>query len=77
MPKFYFDTIEKDRTGLDPDGLELADEAAARRMAWTCLTEVLADMRSPVEADLAFLIIVRDEQRTPIFQVAAQGGPPT
>ena len=41
------------------------------RMAWTCLAEVLADLRGPPEAPV--VIVVSDARREPIYEVVADG----
>ena len=71
VPKFFFDTLEGSRRDCDSEGLELVDERSARRMAWTCLAEVLADMREPPDAPI--VILVSDHLRRPIYEVVAGG----
>lgn len=71
MPLYYFDTIEGEALGRDPEGVELADETAARRMAWTSLSEVLADFRCTPERPL--VILVSDDRRRPLYEVVAYG----
>ena len=71
MPRYYFDTLEGGRRDRDIEGLELADDRSARRMAWTCLGEVLADMREPPDAPI--IIVVRDHLRRAVYEVVATG----
>lgn len=71
MPKYFFDTLEGGRWDRDPEGLDLEDERAARRMAWTCLAEVLADARQSPDAPI--VIVVSDGLRRPVYKVSAEG----
>ena len=71
MPRYFFDTLEGGDRDRDPEGLDLADEHAARRMAWTCLSEVLADLRDPPNGPI--IIYVSDDLRRPVYQVSAGG----
>lgn len=43
----YVGTITGGGLERDEDGVELVDDASARRMAWTCLGEELAVMTDP------------------------------
>ena len=71
MPRYFFDTLEGGNCDRDPEGLDLADEQAARRMAWTCLGEVLADLREPPATPI--VIYVSDHLRRPLYEVSAGG----
>jgi len=71
LPRYFFDTHEGGSRDCDPEGLELVDEQAARRMAWTCLAEALADMRESPRAPI--MIVVSDELRRPIYEIVAGG----
>lgn len=75
LPKYFFDTLESGNRDRDPEGLDLADERSARRMAWTCLAEVLADLREPPKAPI--VIVVSDDLRRPIYEVVARGDTPS
>lgn len=69
MPRFFFDTIALERTDRDPDGVELPDEQAARRMAWGCLSDLIADAGEPPDGTLS--ILVGDASRRPVYEVYA------
>lgn len=74
MARFFFDTHEGHVCCWDSEGLDLPDEASARRMGWTCLGEVLADLVKPPEAPV--VIVVSDRRKQPLYEVRAIAGPP-
>ena len=67
MPRFYFDLFN-DITAVDQEGIELPDEAAARKQAWTAAAQLIADqLMLGNRFKLAHRIEVRDEQRHTIY----------
>ena len=67
MPKFYFDLFN-DITALDQEGIELPDEAAARKQAWTAAAQLVADqLMLGNRFNPAHRIEVRDDQRRTIY----------
>jgi len=71
MPLFYFDTTEAGRTLRDEEAVELADAAAARRMAWGALGDLIRDGGYEVRGPL--IVTVSDADLRPIHQVLAVG----
>lgn len=68
---YYVDTITGEGLERDEGGVELVDDEAARRMAWTWLGEVLAAMPDPPGAPV--IVVVTDQNRQPIYHVTAHG----
>ena len=73
MAKYFFDTVEGERTDLDPEGVDLPDEQAAKLMAWTTLSDLLLDIQKIPDGVLA--INVGDFERRPFYEVRAVGAP--
>ena len=73
MPRYFFDTLVGDGCDPDPEGLDLADDAAAIGMAWISLWEELAGVVRPAQCRLS--VVVRDEARRPIYEVMVGGNP--
>lgn len=70
MPTYYFDLVLGDVAIPDPVGLNLPDEAAAREHA----ARRVEELRNVNRWSITIIgVYVRDERRTPLFQV---GKPP-
>jgi hypothetical protein len=62
VPRFYFDLFN-DITTVDEEGLDLPDEAAARKQAWTAAAQLIADQLAAGERlNPNHRIEVRDDQ---------------
>lgn len=71
LPLYYVDTITGEGLERDEDGVVLADDEAARCMAWTWLGEVIAAMPDPPDAPVT--VVVSDQDRRPLYHVTAHG----
>ncbi len=69
MPLYFFDTDNGDHHHRDDDGLELADDAAARAMAQETLPDMAHDALPDGERR-AFTVLVRAYDRTLLYSVS-------
>lgn len=66
MPMYYFDVDDGSGSYQDTEGTDLADDLAARREARGLLPNLARDLQ-PDRDSWVLTIIVRDENRIPIF----------
>ena len=70
MPRFYFNLCNGAEFAEDPEGIELADYAAARRKAVDSLRGVMAGDLLMGDLNTASFIEIEDEQRELIETVS-------
>jgi len=66
MPHYYFNLKRRDGTLIDPDGLDLPDEAAARQYALQVIGEL---MRNATVRTRGWRLAVTDQDREPCFEL--------
>jgi hypothetical protein len=66
VKRFYFELAMNDEIRLDADGIELADEKAARREAVMAIASIAAD-EIPLDGPLQVAISVLNEQKVQVF----------
>jgi hypothetical protein len=67
MPRFYLHLCDRDGFIEDEEGMELPDEAAARKTAVVSARDVMAGELRGGALDLTPFIKVEDERRTVLF----------
>jgi len=69
MARFFFDRREGDRILIDEEGIDFATTEEARAEAKLALTLVFRDA-FPGAIERGIAIVVSDESRTPLFELA-------
>ncbi len=75
MPRYFIDSSDGDDTDIDKEGLELADDAAARKLALDALPD-MAREKLPDGDERTFTVSVRDAGGRVIYRacLALNGG---
>jgi len=66
MPRYYFNLKRRDGTLVDPDGLDLPDQAAAREYALQVISELTRNANVRARA---WRLAVMDQDRQPCFEL--------
>lgn len=75
MPRYFIDSSDGDHTDIDREGLELADDETARRVALDALPDMARD-KLPDGDERSFQVSVRDANGAVIYRasLALTGG---